>query len=189
MRATTAVRRAQIVDALARVLESHSYAEASVGRIAKKAGLTTGLVHYHFGSKREILLALVDRLAAAWRERLQLQLADARGPVRRIRAVIDATLALGDDANPGAAVLWTTLGAEAARHEDVAAAVRVVLRDVQAQLEDDLVLLDVRDPERTARALVATTEGVFRMAALNLVPVGEGADLVHRLVDSLLVER
>lgn len=188
-RATTEVRRAQIVDALARVLESHSYAEASIGRIAKVAGLTGGLVHYHFASKREILLALVDRLAAGWRQRLQGRLSEARGPVRRIRAVIDATLALGDDADPASASLWTTIGAEAARHDDVAAAFRVVLRDVQRLIEEDLTLLDVRDPERSARALVATTEGVFRLAALGLVPPGQGADVVHRVVDALLVER
>jgi TetR/AcrR family transcriptional repressor of bet genes len=185
----TTERRSQIVDALAGLLGTHSYAEASVGRIAREAGLTTGLVHYHFGSKREILLALVDRLVDAWRERLRSRVDGARGPVRRIRAVVDATLAVGDDADPDAAALWTTLGAEAARQPDVAARVRIVLRDLHSQLVEDLEMLDVREPDRTARALLAAMEGTFRLAAMGLVPAGEGADGVHRLVDALLVER
>ncbi|MCA9568175.1 MAG: TetR family transcriptional regulator [Myxococcales bacterium] len=188
-RASKAVRRAQIVEGLATLLEHRSYAEASVAEIAREAGLAGGLVHYHFASKREILLALVDRLADSWRDRVRTRQAEVRGPVRRIRALIDATLATGEDARPRDVGLWTTLGAEAARSEDVAHAFRGVLREAQRLLEDDLDALGIRDPARTARSLVAAMEGVFRLAALGLVPAGEGADLVHRLVDALVVER
>ena len=55
-RVTTETRRRQIVDALAQLLEERSYAEASVANIASVAGLTPGLVHYHFATNRQILL-------------------------------------------------------------------------------------------------------------------------------------
>ena len=71
----------------------------------------------------------------------------------------------------------------------MAHAVRGVLREAQRALEDDLDVLGVRDPARTARSILASIEGVFRLAALGLVPEGEGADLVHRLVDAVVVER
>lgn len=188
-RASTEVRRGEIVEGLASVLEQRSYAEASVAQIAAAAGLSAGLVHYHFGSKREILLALVDRLADRWRQRVRERQEGARGPLRRVRALVDATLGRGEDEALREVRLWTTLGAEAARSEDVAHAFRGVLREAQRSLEDDLDVLGVRDPARTARALVAAVEGVFRLASLGLVPEGEGADLVHRLVDAVVTER
>ena len=40
-------------------MADRGYERASVTAIAKAAGLTPGLVHYHFHNKKEILLALV----------------------------------------------------------------------------------------------------------------------------------
>ena len=185
-RVTTETRRAQIVDALAQLLEERSYAEASVANIASVAGLTPGLVHYHFATKRQILLALVERVVEGWRARTAQRLVGVDDPAARVRAVVDATLDLGAGARPADARLWGTLGGEAARNEDVAQAVRHALTEAMQQLEHDLGALGVRAPAQTARALVAAMEGVFRLAALGLVPEGEGAALVHRLVDAVV---
>ena len=67
----THLRRAQIVDGLQQVMAERGYARASITAIGKAAGLSPGLVHYHFGSKQEVLLALVDRLSARLEERLE----------------------------------------------------------------------------------------------------------------------
>lgn len=61
--------RADLLDAAARVIAAQGYEGASVGDIAAEAGYTKGALYAHFGSKREVMLALA-------RERLGIALAD-----------------------------------------------------------------------------------------------------------------
>ena len=50
-----AVRRAQIIDAAITVVAEEGYARASMARIAQQAGLSKGLLSYHFRSKDDLL--------------------------------------------------------------------------------------------------------------------------------------
>ena len=59
-------RRAQIATALVDVMARRGYDGASVADIARAAGLTAGLVHYHFETKHAILIEALDRLEAGW---------------------------------------------------------------------------------------------------------------------------
>ena len=59
-RTNTHERRAQIVDGLLTVMATTGYEGATIVAIGKAAGLTSGLVHYHFATKDEVLLALVE---------------------------------------------------------------------------------------------------------------------------------
>jgi AcrR family transcriptional regulator len=52
--------RAARLDAAARGLASDGYAGASVDRIVREAGLSKGTFYWHFASKDELFLALVD---------------------------------------------------------------------------------------------------------------------------------
>src|ERR1051325_1811277 len=58
----TALRQDQIKDALLSVMAERGFDAATVAHIAQAAGLAPGLVHYHFASKQQILLALVRDL-------------------------------------------------------------------------------------------------------------------------------
>jgi AcrR family transcriptional regulator len=58
------LRRELILDAARRVFMSSSPTEASTTEIARKAGVTRGLLHHYFGTKRELYLAVVADLAA-----------------------------------------------------------------------------------------------------------------------------
>ncbi len=62
-------RRAQIIGATIEVIAEFGYAGASIARIAQRAGISVGLVSYHFGSKHELLrqvaVHLGDRIGAA----------------------------------------------------------------------------------------------------------------------------
>jgi AcrR family transcriptional regulator len=53
--AIEAVRRAQIVDAAITVVAEEGYARASMARIAQQAGLSKGLLSYHFRNKEHLL--------------------------------------------------------------------------------------------------------------------------------------
>jgi AcrR family transcriptional regulator len=57
-------RRDQILAAARRVFVRTSPTAASTTEIAREAGVTRGLVHHYFGTKRELYLAVVADLAA-----------------------------------------------------------------------------------------------------------------------------
>jgi len=52
--------RQQILDASLRLFSERGFARATVRDIARQAGITDAAIYYHFGSKRELLEALVE---------------------------------------------------------------------------------------------------------------------------------
>ncbi|MCP3140427.1 TetR/AcrR family transcriptional regulator [Pyxidicoccus xibeiensis] len=187
----TEERRQQIVDGLLKVMAERGYERASVGEIAKAAGLGPGLVHYHFSDKQEILLSLVDRLAARVRARVATRLAKVKADDARAKvdAFIDAFLATGADADPASVASWVTISAEAIRQPEVRAAYEKVVRADLEQLES---LVSAVTGRRKARALAAglfaAVQGYFVLSASSpdLVPAGSAAGTVKRMAAGLL---
>ncbi len=54
-------RRAEIVETADRLFREHGYARVSVEMIIREIGVAKGTFYYYFGSKPEILQAIVDR--------------------------------------------------------------------------------------------------------------------------------
>lgn len=52
-------RRRQIVEAARSLYAERSYDDVSLAELARAAGVTRGLLHHYFGSKREIFLAVM----------------------------------------------------------------------------------------------------------------------------------
>jgi AcrR family transcriptional regulator len=52
-------RISHIIEAAATVLAGQGYANTSIKDIAREAGIAQGLVHYYFGSKEELVLAVL----------------------------------------------------------------------------------------------------------------------------------
>jgi TetR/AcrR family transcriptional repressor of bet genes len=187
----TEERRQQIVGGLLKVMAERGYERASVGEIAKAAGLSPGLVHYHFSDKQEILLTLVEQLAATARQRVAARLArvkdaDARA---KVDAFLDAFLATGGDADPAAVASWVTISAEAIRQPEVRAAYEKVVRADLEQLESLVAAVAGRRKARAlAAGLFAAVQGYFVLSASapGLVPPGSAAGTVKRMAAGLL---
>lgn len=179
----TAARRAQIVDGFLAVLAQRGYDGAAMTAVAEAAGLTAGLIHYHFHDKEAVLVAAVEALGARHLARLDAALDAAGAPPARLAAFIDAHLGLGAHADPEALACWLAIGAEAARRPAVAAPYREVLSALQARLR---TIIDAGveagaftpdDPEAAATALLAVVQGYFTLAATapGLIPRGTAA--------------
>jgi TetR/AcrR family transcriptional repressor of bet genes len=65
-----AKRRDEIALVACRVVASHGFAQATVVRIAREAGYTTGMVAHYFDSKQEIILAALRLILRRIDERL-----------------------------------------------------------------------------------------------------------------------
>lgn len=191
----TQVRREQIVAAMLEVMSSRGYDRASVGEIARAAGLASGVVHYHFRDKQEILLEVVGRLREVILGRTAALVAKAGKSSRaRVDAWIDAHLALGDGADPKAVAAWVMLGAEAIRQPEVqrvyAQAVAADFEVLQSLCSEALnALHGSRAGARSvSAALMAAVQGYFVLsaAAPALTPRGSAALAVKRMADGLL---
>src|SRR3954469_570594 len=64
-------RREQILDAANALFAERAYDEVSIEDIATAAGVTRGLVHHYFGGRRDVYIALLERLGAQREEHLR----------------------------------------------------------------------------------------------------------------------
>jgi TetR/AcrR family transcriptional regulator, transcriptional repressor of bet genes len=193
-------RRAEIVDALLSVMARTGYDNATIAAIAREAGLTSGLLHYHFENKQAILVALVERLVVGLEERVRSRLEAAgseprrRLPRRRLHAFIDAHVALDADADPRAVAAWVVVAAEAVRQSDVR---RLYGRQIKTTLErlTSLIAACLRAEKRDARsaasiaaATLSAIEGAYMLSASapGILPKGYAAPSLRKMVDGLL---
>lgn len=188
----TVARQKQIKDALLAVMAVQGFEAATILKIAKAAKLAPGVVHYHFASKEEILLALVRDLTQLSAARYAAAKAATGESAReRLHAFVDGQLALDESADPRAAAAWAAVGAEASRHPKVARLYRSAIAEAHRELQ---VLFAAALPRRAARAAeyaastLAAIEGCFHLAfaAPNVLVKGSAAATVKILVDGLL---
>ena len=183
-------RRAQILDGFQSALAKHGFEKATISSIASEAGLTSGLIHYHFSSKLEILLELVTTLNERLEARFQSYLAEASTPAECLVAFLDSRLAQGEGADPRAVSCWVTIGTEALRQPEVGEVYRHSMREQQRVLKRLLKDLQVRDErlDSTAAALLAAIEGCYQLAAAvpDIAPPGFAATSVRRMAEGLL---
>ena len=102
-------RREQILDAANALFAERAYDQVSVEEIAGAAGVTRGLVHHYFGGRKQVYIALLERLGAQREEQLRppvgssprARLADSVSRwldwTEQNRQIWLATMARGDD--------------------------------------------------------------------------------------------
>jgi AcrR family transcriptional regulator len=61
-------RRSQIIAAAARVLSQEGFDRTTLSRVAAEAGVSKGLVPHHFGSRDDLMVAVVETLLPRLRE-------------------------------------------------------------------------------------------------------------------------
>lgn len=188
-------RRREIVLALRRVMAKTGYERASIGSIAKEAGLAPGLVHYHFESKAEILRELVRGLVETAQGRIDERCGALEPGAARLDAFVDALLARGEGASAEAAACWALVGAEAVTQPEV----RALYAGFLSELASELTTLLVRACHEAGRsgegskamagALVATIEGYFAVgaAAPHVIPMGSAAAMTKHMARGLVL--
>jgi len=153
-------KREAIAEAAARQLVSAGLSAFTVARVARAARSSSALVHYHFATKRRLLVAAAERLAS---RRTALRLASLEGA--RGLAALDA--------------LWEGLLAGAARDAERAWHDLLLLAREDAEVAGVLL----RERERESRALASLVPRLF--AELDSRPPITAAVLAALLVTFL----
>ena len=83
------MRRQQLIDSTIAVLARKGYAGLTVADVAKEAGLSAGIVIFHFNSKDELLAAVLGALAAEYRAHWEASMnAAGPNPADRLKAML-----------------------------------------------------------------------------------------------------
>jgi TetR/AcrR family transcriptional regulator, transcriptional repressor of bet genes len=192
-----AQRREEIAAALLKVMAKRGYEGAALSDVAAEAGLTQGLIHYHFKDKLEILLEAQRMLLAHHLVALGEAVYSAGTPARQVAAFIDFHLGLGTTKNPEALACWITLIGEAIRQQ----AVRDDFEKITKSLAEMLAAIVKQgtsdrefccdDPLTAAAALVAAIQGylVLGATARSVIPKGSAAASTKAMADGLLKPR
>ena len=186
----TAQRKQEIVFALLKVMSELGYEKASIQAIAKEAGLASGLIHYHFKTKQEILISAVGWIASAAEERLTSMQEGQQNPWDRLEAFINARLATGETQMPEIVSAWVVIAAESIRQKEV----RDIYQDlVKIQLEMlSALLVEVwegkpkvdEEVSHLSAIIVAAIEGAFQLSvtAPQAMPQNYAAEAVIKLI-------
>jgi TetR/AcrR family transcriptional repressor of bet genes len=179
------------------VMAVNGYEGSSIQAIAKQAGLASGLIHYHFKTKQDILLESVAQLSNVLRNRYLLLAENAETAEDRLKAFIAARLSKGEGASQQAVVAWVMIGSEAVRQPEVKVAYLEALTEQKLLLEELLQdyfesflnkgKLTEKELGSKVAFVMAFMEGAFSLSitAKEIMPDNWAADeLLSRLVGS-----
>jgi len=163
-------RRAEILEAVLAVIIDIGYTDMRVADVAEVAGVSTGLVHYHFSSKRELILAAVRAASDDDCERVD-RIADREAPaLDRIEEILCGSLPAS--ASDASWLLWIETWGETRRSPELGA----VMGELDQHESDVLGRLidagrssgefDCPDPDRTVARLTALRDGLAIAATL-----------------------
>ncbi len=161
------VRRKQLIDAAIATIHDYGFAEATVARIAAKAGVSTGIVHHYFADKNDLLAATMRALLEILRREAVERLKLARTPRARVDAVIHASFG---DAQFGEEVFsaWLALYGNARTSAHLQRILRIYHRRLNSNLRHDLSALVGGSAARpVALNIAALIDGLWLRYALT----------------------
>jgi AcrR family transcriptional regulator len=90
--ARSLTRRQRILDEAAQVFSRHGYRATSIDTIAEASDTSKGGVYFHFPNKEAIFLALLERMAALLRDRVERAMAEGASPTAKLDAALATML-------------------------------------------------------------------------------------------------
>jgi len=86
------LRRKQIVDTAIRTIATRGFANTTLNNIAEEAGVSTGVITYHFRNKDDLIEQSIKKLFEAPNEYVISRVNEKQSPREKLRAYIAATI-------------------------------------------------------------------------------------------------
>ncbi|HKQ95981.1 MAG TPA: transcriptional regulator BetI [Aestuariivirgaceae bacterium] len=161
------IRRKQLIDAAIAAIHEFGLADATVARIARKAGVSAGIVHHYFADKDDLLFATMRHLLEDLRRQVVVNLRRAASPRERLHAIVEASFA---DHQFSEAVMaaWLGLYGNARQSDRLARIVRLYHSRLRANLVHALRDAVARDRvESVAEGIASMIDGLWLRCALR----------------------
>lgn len=161
------IRRQQLIDAAIASIHEHGFSSATVARIARKAGVSTGIVHHYFADKNDLLAATMRAMLEILRSEAVMRLRAARSPTERIHAIIHASY--GDQQfSEEVFSAWLALYGNARVSEKLQRILRVYHKRLHSNLLYNLIPLIGRErAQEVALGIGALIDGLWLRYALT----------------------
>jgi AcrR family transcriptional regulator len=186
--------RNRILSAARQVLAVQGLDRFTTRRVAAAAGVSHGMVHYHFRDKRDLILALVEHARADWVEPLERLVSGAGSALDRAWAVIAwmAEPATIEVMRVHMALYWFALGDRAARARLAAEYARwrlpfvTLFRELAGELD-----LRGLDSHAIGEAFASAADGLVQQQSLDPDVDTEGilSGLLERIVREIRAPR
>ncbi|MFN4141905.1 transcriptional regulator BetI [Aestuariivirga sp.] len=164
------IRRRQLVEAAIAVIHEQGFANATVARIARRAGMSPGLVHHYFTDKDDLLFTTMRSLLAELRAEAAVRLGNAEGPRERIVALIDACFGESQFEEQVFSA-WLALYGNARHSARLMTILTLYHKRLRSSLLHDLKRLVPRDEAlRLAEGIGAMIDGLWLRYALTGKP-------------------
>ncbi|MQA09487.1 MAG: TetR family transcriptional regulator [Pseudonocardiaceae bacterium] len=180
--------RTRLLRAATELIPSLGWNAVTTRKIAERAGLPPGLVHYHFRSVAELLAeAALGTAREAVAESLRL-LDEAPDLPSGLRAMLHVAYTYGGQ-DP-ASVLMTEAYLAATRDQALADRLGAVLEEFRTGLTDRLADGAVAEPAAVSAALSALLDGlIMHRSLLTVPPVDDLAPVLLRITGLSPTER
>jgi AcrR family transcriptional regulator len=115
-------RRIEMLHAAAELICERGFGETRIADVAKRAGVSSALVIYYFGTRDRLLVDALRHSEESFYEAAEAMLAEVSSLRERLSLLIKWTcVPSADNEIPGAWGLWFDLWAQAFRHDEVKA--------------------------------------------------------------------
>lgn len=179
------IRRASLIKATIAEIGAAGSLEVTVGRIAKRAGMSAALAHHYFGSKEAIFLAAMRHVLTLYGAGVRGALAAAEGPEGRARAVIRASFT-PDNFRAEVVSAWLNFYVLAQTQPEARRLLAVYQRRLQSNLRHALRPLLGARAVPVSRQLAALIDGAYLHAALGIEPPDAGAAIA--MIEDALIQ-
>lgn len=174
------IRKQALVEAAIAAIHANGSLNVTISDIAKRAGVSQGLAHHYFGSKNDLMLAVIRHLLTVFGVEVANRLKVAATPRERVSAIIGASL--GDEQfTPETVAVWLAFYVHAQASPDVQHLLNIYARRLNSNLIDALKPLAGADAPRIAAGIAALIDGLYIRQAL-------GTSSVHAIDGNALVE-
>jgi AcrR family transcriptional regulator len=111
-------RRQQILEATWHVIAVSGFRSLRLSDVAKRAGVSSGMIHYYFDTKRDLLKAAFERYYERSTQRRQWIMETGKGPLELLKLIVESYLPIEDETLEGWHV-WSELWVEGLQEPDL----------------------------------------------------------------------
>lgn len=168
----------EIMNAVARALRSHGYADLTMQDIADESSKSKSLLHYHYDTKADLLVAFLDDLLTEYEQRIECR-ADQPPEQRIVDFLARFVFTPADDEREAFHLALLEMRSQGPFNDRIQTQLERsdrLLRETLAEIITDGIddgTFEQVDPDRTAALLVAALDG----ARTRQITLGEANEL------------
>ncbi|QDG79285.1 transcriptional regulator BetI [Labrenzia sp. PHM005] len=160
-------RRRSLINATVDAIHERGYSDVTMAQIAKRAGVSGGLVHHYFGSKDQLLAATMRHLLTELNREIRSGLAAATTPRARISAIIAGNFAV-DQFQPAVIAAWLAFYVQSRTTMSNRRLLKIYAARLASNLTYNLrAFLPQEEARRLAEGTASMIDGVWIRQALS----------------------